>query len=212
MPDNDQDPSVYLDAFPKEFTVCGYRPASGSDLGLKLKTLRELYGLSQRELAKRAVVTNSNISMIEQGQVSPSIQSLMRILGAFPMSLLEFFAWNHRAHASEIDVIVRAQELHWRDLNGLGCADLKAPGTSPQLSLQQWVLAPNSATTFARPRSGVDLTGQLLTGELQLMLATHVYQVSAGDSFYIRADQTYRFINTAQQEARLLCGSLFVHP
>ncbi|NAT15302.1 XRE family transcriptional regulator, partial [Pseudomonas syringae pv. actinidifoliorum] len=42
------------------------------DVGERLQSIRKLKGLSQRELAKRAGVTNSTISMIEKNSVSPS--------------------------------------------------------------------------------------------------------------------------------------------
>ncbi len=61
-------------------------------IGPRLKLLREFYGLSQRELAKRGGVPNSAISVIEQGSVSPSIQSLERVLKGFPLTLADFFA------------------------------------------------------------------------------------------------------------------------
>lgn len=61
-------------------------------LGLRLKAIREFYGWSQRELAKRAGVPNSAISVIEQGSVSPSITSLEKVLKGFPISLADFFA------------------------------------------------------------------------------------------------------------------------
>ena len=50
------------------------------DVGARLKTIRKLKGLSQRELAKRAGVTNSTISMIEKNSVSPSVSSLKKVL------------------------------------------------------------------------------------------------------------------------------------
>lgn len=62
------------------------------DVGARLQTIRKLKGLSQRELAKRAGVTNSTISMIEKNSVSPSISSLKKVLGGIPMSLVEFFS------------------------------------------------------------------------------------------------------------------------
>ena len=52
------------------------------DVGVRLQTIRKLKGLSQRELAKRAGVTNSTISMIEKNSVSPSISSLKKVLSA----------------------------------------------------------------------------------------------------------------------------------
>ena len=50
------------------------------DVGTHLKAVRQMYGLSQRELAKRAGVTNGLISLIEQNRVSPSVSSLKKVL------------------------------------------------------------------------------------------------------------------------------------
>ncbi|MFZ2507611.1 MAG: cupin domain-containing protein [Steroidobacteraceae bacterium] len=62
-----------------------------TDVGARLKAVRLLHGLSQRELAKRAGVTNGMISLIEQGRVSPSVASLKKVLDGLPMPLAEFF-------------------------------------------------------------------------------------------------------------------------
>jgi transcriptional regulator with XRE-family HTH domain len=66
--------------------------APALDVGERLQSIRKLKGLSQRELAKRAGVTNSTISMIEKNSVSPSISSLRKVLGGIPMSMVEFFS------------------------------------------------------------------------------------------------------------------------
>ena len=58
-----------------------------SDIAIRLQKVRQMYGFSQRELAKRAGVTNSSVSMIEQGRVSPSISSLEKLLKNIPMTL-----------------------------------------------------------------------------------------------------------------------------
>ncbi|MGE4531707.1 MAG: helix-turn-helix domain-containing protein, partial [Acidithiobacillus sp.] len=61
------------------------------DIGQRLLLVRKIYGLTQRELARRAGVTNGAISLIEQNRVSPSISSLKKILDGIPMSIAEFF-------------------------------------------------------------------------------------------------------------------------
>ena len=61
------------------------------DIGARLQSIRRMVGLSQRELAKRAGVTNGMISLIEQNRVSPSISSLKKVLEGVPMSLADFF-------------------------------------------------------------------------------------------------------------------------
>src|ERR1039457_5765760 len=61
------------------------------DVGTHLKAIRQMYGLSQRELAKRAGVTNGLISLIEQNRVSPSVSSLKKVLNGIPMALADIF-------------------------------------------------------------------------------------------------------------------------
>src|SRR5438105_13013776 len=61
------------------------------DVGARLRGIRTTFGLSQRELARRAGVTNGLISLIEQNRVSPSVSSRKKVLDDVPMSLPEFF-------------------------------------------------------------------------------------------------------------------------
>jgi len=65
--------------------------SSHDDVGQRLLLVRKIYGLTQRELARRAGVTNGAISLIEQNRVSPSISSIKKILDGIPMSIAEFF-------------------------------------------------------------------------------------------------------------------------
>src|SRR3954463_9689365 len=61
------------------------------DVGARLRGIRTTFGLSQRELARRAGVTNGLISLIEQNRVSPSVGSLKKVLDGVPLSMAEFF-------------------------------------------------------------------------------------------------------------------------
>src|SRR5471032_2412491 len=63
------------------------------EVAARLQYIRKKHGLSQRELAKRAGVTNGTISLIEQNRVSPSVGSLKKLLECIPMSLAEFFTF-----------------------------------------------------------------------------------------------------------------------
>ncbi|PWQ85333.1 XRE family transcriptional regulator, partial [Enterococcus faecium] len=75
-----------------------------------LQAIRKLKGLSQRELAKRAGVTNSTISMIEKNSVSPSISSLRKVLSGIPMSMVEFFSVELEPQ-SPTQIVYKAHEL-----------------------------------------------------------------------------------------------------
>ena len=63
------------------------------DIGNRLRHLRSIHKLSQRELARRVGVTNSTISLIESNSANPSVGALKRILDGIPIGLAEFFAF-----------------------------------------------------------------------------------------------------------------------
>src|SRR5271167_1096224 len=86
------------------------------NLGLRLRAIRQMHGLSQRELAKRAGVTNGLISLIEQNRVSPSISSLKKVLDGIPMVLADFFT---------MDTSIKPQVFFPREeLADIGTADV----------------------------------------------------------------------------------------
>ncbi len=151
------------------------------DTGRRLKFLRELAGLSQRELAKRAKLTNSSISTIEQGQVSPSIQSLSRILSAIPINLADFFAFQFPSPIP---------------LPG----SLQSGGKAQSL-----VLTEQSASAFIV--APVDISGAVLKGELVLLIGDQRLAFSQGETFVVAAGQLFRCINATHQELRVFVCS-----
>ena len=58
------------------------------DIGLKLKELRILKGLTQEELADRAELSKGFISQLERNLTSPSIATLTDILQCLGLSLI----------------------------------------------------------------------------------------------------------------------------
>ena len=63
-----------------------------SQIGRRLQEIRELHGISQRELARRAGLTHGTISFIERNKISPSIGTMRQILDCLDMTLSDFFA------------------------------------------------------------------------------------------------------------------------
>ncbi len=164
------------------------------DFAIRLKLIRETFGFSQRELAKRAGVTNSSISMIELGQVSPSIQSLERILSAIPISLSVFFGFQLD---SRVRVVREAKQV-----DGF----LRA---GDQLSARCIEVAANSSTVPAMLEC--DASGVILSGDAQLKSILAVEPLGVGDTFYVPTRQLHQFINSGQTPLKLFICSLFTH-
>ena len=61
------------------------------NLGGRLRELRKQKGMSQREIATRSGLTNGMISLMETNKVNPTVASLLKVLDAISVPVVEFF-------------------------------------------------------------------------------------------------------------------------
>ena len=175
---------------------------SNNKVGIRLKLIRETYGISQRELAKRAGVTNSSISMIELGQVSPSIQSLERIISVIPIRLADFFGFH-------LESLVRVTRVSNDPVQLFSLAIHDSPQEKDQLFTQSIIVPIGESNSLVLQEH--DICGVILAGKAQLKTVAVTNSLIAGDTFYIPMRQLYQFINSGDVPLKLFVCSLFTH-
>lgn len=181
--------------------IVDFVPDLAPDIGVRLKLIRERNGLSQRELAKRAGITNSNISMIEQGLVSPSVNSLAKVLSGIPMTLAQFFACN------QIDVgqvvypagLLLAEQI--QHPNGVTTQFLALDKNQRKLSTRRHTYASGADTGSEPLRHKAEASGWVVSGQLELTAGMQVHELKEGDAFYLAAHQPYRIRNRKENPA-----------
>lgn len=165
------------------------------DVGKRLKEIRKQVGLSQRELAKRAGVTNSTISMIEKNNVSPSISSLKRVLAGIPMSLMDFFN-SGDFESNAVQVVYRADEfqesspdeqLRWKLIGKYY--------PNRQLSFMHETYPPGTDTGEDAYTHAGEEAGFIVSGKIELIVDGQTYVVSAGEGYYFESKRPHRFRN-----------------
>ena len=182
------------------------------DLGERLKVIRKRHALSQRELAKRAGVTNSTISMIEKNTVSPSFSSLLKVLKGFPMSVEEFFTIDL---VKSNQVVFRADEQ--ADMLAQGVA-LKLIGHNiPDrgLSMLKETYPPGADTGEEMIKYDGEEAGTVIEGEIELTVDYKIYHMQAGDGYFFRTNLPHRFRNLSQDTAVVISantGPTSTHP
>jgi transcriptional regulator with XRE-family HTH domain len=176
------------------------------DVGVRLQSIRKLKGLSQRELAKRAGVTNSTISMIEKNSVSPSISSLKKVLAGIPMSLVEFFSLDMEQENST-QVVYKADELI--DISD-GAVTMKLVGKaypSRAIAFLSETYPPGADTGEEMLTHDGEETGMLVEGRLELIVGGEAYILETGDSYYFESSKPHRFRNPFDAPAKLISAT-----
>ncbi|MDK9697201.1 MAG: cupin domain-containing protein [Siculibacillus sp.] len=166
--------------------------AADVDVGARLKALRLAHGLSQRELARRAGVSNATVSMIEANRVSPSIAALKQILAGFPIGLSAFFAARDDEHEK---VVWRAGEL--TEIAGGAISYRQVGGDLAGRSLQMLHERYRPGSDSGRPtisHQGEE-AGLVIRGLLELEVAGVRHELRAGDAYFFDSRKPHAFRN-----------------
>src|SRR6476646_8198637 len=138
------------------------------DVGARLRGVRTSIGLSQRELARRAGVTNGLISLIEQNRVSPSVSSLKKVLDGVPMSLAEFFTLDL---AAAPQAFFNADELTELGNEQVSLRLVAAKRAGRQLTVLHERYAPGAETGDEMLTHRGEEGGVVVRGRIELTLA-----------------------------------------
>src|SRR6202453_3107593 len=171
------------------------------DIGAHLKAVRQMYGLSQRELAKRAGVTNGLISLIEQNRVSPSVSSLKKVLDGIPMALADFFT---------LDLGGQPQVFFPRqDLADIGTASVELRLVGSRLAKRTMSIlheryAPNADTGEEMLTHAGEEGGVIVKGRIELTVGGESRVLGPGDAYYFKSSLPHRFRNVGRGEGEFV--------
>lgn len=88
--------------------------------GERLKIVREEYGISQSQLARKIGMTRAAISLLENGKSSdPILSTAMKIITAFNMSLEEFMQGRDFYDVSDKYTASAIFAMEWGNINRL---------------------------------------------------------------------------------------------
>ena len=79
-----------------------------SDLGARMKSVRQACGFTLEVAAQRTGLALSTIHKIENGRVSPSYENLVRIARAYDIGMERLFSADHDAHQTTRLTVTRA--------------------------------------------------------------------------------------------------------
>ncbi|MDV5168905.1 HTH-type transcriptional regulator PuuR [Photobacterium rosenbergii] len=172
-------------------------------IGKKIANLRKQKGLSQRELAERAQMTNSAISSIENGKVSPSVSSLQKIVNVFSLSLSEFFTFE-QDREEKIKVVISENELIEIGNEAVSMKLVSNGTTERKMGFLIEEYSPHSSTGASEIRHEGEEAGTVLEGEIELEYNGEVYLIRQGESYLIDTTIAHKFSNKTDRVCRII--------
>lgn len=160
------------------------------DIGTRLRSLRLRQGLSQRELAKRAGVTNSTISLIESNRANPSVGALKRILDGLPVGLAEFFAFEPETPRK---AFYRSDELVEIGKGRISFRQVGESMAGRALQILKERYEPGADTGKVPLSHDGEEGGIVLSGRLEVTVDDERRILGPGDAYYFESRRPHRF-------------------
>ena len=171
------------------------------DVGERLRRVREARGVSQRELARRAGISNATISQIESNTINPSVGALKRILDAIPLALSDFFA----DVAPERDqVFFRAGDMMEIGRGGVSYRQVGRDLTGRALQIIRERYEPGAESGRIRLRHEGEEGGIVLSGQLEVIVAEQRAVLGPGDAYYFKSTEPHRFRNVGDRPCEVV--------
>ncbi|MBV9343376.1 MAG: cupin domain-containing protein [Gammaproteobacteria bacterium] len=171
------------------------------DVGARLRSVRTTFALSQRELARRAGVTNGLISLIEQNRVSPSVSSLTKVLDGIPMSLAEFFTLDLSAAPQ---AFFSSEELVERGDESVSLRLVAAQRPGRQLTLLHERYAAGAATAEEMLTHRGEQGGVVIRGRIEITVGAATRVLGPGEAYYFASQLPHRFRNVGREACEII--------
>ncbi len=177
---------------------------AATQIGPRVRALREAMDLSLRDLAERSGVSAPMLSQVERGETSPTLVVAGRIAHGLELKLSQLLRLDESGTVS----VVRAAERRRGGAGKHRFEILTAPLPGQRAELSRHALAPGGATGGAGDPPMHEPGSREVTlverGEATLVIDGERHHLHAGDCVTFDADLPHHFENPTQEETALL--------
>ncbi|WP_420406681.1 helix-turn-helix domain-containing protein [Hoeflea sp.] len=161
-------------------------------LAERLKQVRTEQGWSLQDLAERSGVSRSTLSRIENGEVSPTAETLGGLSAAYHMTISQLLA---PVEAPFQALVRKDEQSEWHDPeNGFRRRVVSPPGGALSAEVIRCELTPYQIIAYAGPsKPGHEHHLVMLEGALTVTIGDVTHELSAGDCLRYQLYGSSRF-------------------
>jgi transcriptional regulator with XRE-family HTH domain len=161
-------------------------------LAERLQQLRAEKDLSLQALAERSGISRATLSRIENGEVSPTAETLGALAAAYAMTMSRLLAPVERQFQA---LIVRDQQSVWRDPGrGFTRHVVSPPSGALAVEIIRCELAAHQSIFYEKPPvNGLEHHLTMLSGSLTVSVEGDTYRLKPGDCLRYRLFGPSRF-------------------
>lgn len=177
----------------------GFTEKTDINIGLKVRQLRKIRGISLQQLAEDTGMSYSYLSGLENGKHSISINNLQRLAAHFEVSLIHFLDNNH----NQTVLIRRGEGSRTQTADGIDFNVITAD-TAQRLQVSFVEMPANTPTErhIHKHPSGEEFI-TVTEGEVIVLIEEEKYVLHQGDSVFFQSDREH-VIYTESKPGRMI--------
>ena len=174
-------------------------------LGLKMRQIRKVRGLSLQSVARKAGVSIGLVSQIERGLTSPSIRSLRQLGAALDVPVERFFGNGEALEEDDAGIVMHPRNRRVLNLAGKGVSkELLTPSDDGVLELMIVNVEPGGSSGSEFYDHEGEEAGLVLSGKIELWVGERYFLLEEGDSFRFTSHTPHRFANHGEIAAKIV--------
>jgi transcriptional regulator with XRE-family HTH domain len=179
-----------------------------NSIGPKLRELRDRHGLSLQQLADRAEVSPAAIHKVEQGNMVPTITTLLKLAAAFDRPV-SYFINEEEATPSYVHFTpANDRKKLFTSHVGIDLDGISGPYGQYFMASAVAEVAPGASSgTNPLRHQGEELI-HVLTGTLEVGVGDQMFRLGAGDSVHFRTDHDHSWRNPTTRRAKAVWTAL----
>ena len=179
-----------------------------SSIGPKLRELRDMLGLSLQQLSDRSDVSPAAIHKVEQGNMVPTITTLLKLAAALDRPVSYFVDEEETSPSYVVYTPAKDRKKVYTSHTGIDLAGISGPYGQYFVASAIADVIPGASSGESPLRHPGEELIFMLSGTLEIQVGDQTVRLSTGDSVHFRTDREHRWSNPSKKPAKAVWMAL----
>ena len=179
-----------------------------SSIGPKVKELRNMRGYSLQQLSDRSEVSPAAIHKVEQGNMVPTITTLLKLAAALDRPVSYFVDEEDSPPAEVVYTPANARRAVYTSHSGIDLEAISGPYGRYFVAGAVAVLEPGASSGEEPLRHAGEELIYVLSGTMEVDVGDQSVRLSTGDSVHFRSNRDHRWRNPTKKQTKALWMAL----
>ena len=179
-----------------------------SSIGPKLRENRDMLGLSLQQLADRSDVSPAAIHKVEQGNMVPTITTLLKLAAALDRPVSYFVDEDSSAPSHVVYTPAKDRKMVYTSHTGIDLEGISGPYGHYFVASAVATVEPGASSGDKPLRHPGEELIFMLSGTLEVRVGDEVIKLGKGDSVHFRTDREHYWSNPTIRPAKAVWMAL----